>query len=268
MPVIPHPAHPSDPNHVILTDFATNSARLNGDHCDWLDGHAARELRRPNPSWIYVRGLASRLGPPDVNLALSNRRAHSVLSYLITNPLADVGRLTGIDARGEEWSDGDERDDSARWRAAEVIISRNRMPVRHVTTSPPEMVDRITRRSWVMDPRVSGLGAASAGADGRGEQWNRVGRTVARHLNPDIGEQPQQTRRMNQSHRVNKIVVYRSSESQTVALATTVSMDTYHVDYHWGPPTPQVILNRHGRITMIGREQARPWIEEPGRQLF
>ncbi len=268
MPVIPHPADQSNPNHVILTDFATNSARLNDDHRAWLDGHAARELQRPNPSWIYVRGLASRLGPPDVNIALSNRRAHSVLSRLAENPVADLSRLTGIDARGEEWSDGDERDDSARWRAAEVIISRNRLPNPRPITPPAQTVDRITRRSWLMDPRVSGLGAASGSADRRAEEWNRVSRTAARHINPDIGEQPQQRRRINQNHRVNKIAVYRSSASETVALLTTASLDTYHVDYQWGPPTPQVILNRHGRITMLTREQARPWIEEPGGQLF
>jgi len=268
MPVIPHSRDRSNPNHVILTGFATNSARLNDEHCRWLDRHAVPALLRPNPAWIYVRGLASRLGSEDANITLSNSRAHSVLYYLITNPLADLSRLTGIDARGEEWSEGDDRDDSERWRAAEVVISDTQRPIRRVTSPPPRQVERVTRRSWLMDPRVSGLGAGNTGADGRGEAWHRLARTASRHLNPDQSEQPRQTRRMNQDHRINKIVVYRSRASENVALVTTVSVDTYHVDYHWGPPQPQVTLNRQGTIRMISRADARPWIDEPGRQIF
>ena len=66
MAVIPHPSSSTNPNHVLLTDFQTNSHVLRQDHQDWLDRTAIPALTATNPAWLFVRGFASRLGENDL----------------------------------------------------------------------------------------------------------------------------------------------------------------------------------------------------------
>ncbi len=119
--VLPHYRWPHDQNRRMLAGFGTGQASLKPEHIRWLLRHAAPRARAGQ--WIFLRGYASKLGDTTINRQLSIRRANAVRKFLITQAGVSSRRITGSGGIGEEWSQGSERDNSAQWRAVEVIIS-------------------------------------------------------------------------------------------------------------------------------------------------
>lgn len=128
-------------------------------HRRWLAGFAAGQGRAGQ--YIWVRGMASRLGNAAANRTLSARRARSVRNFLVDQCRVPVNRVTGIVGVGESWARGSETDNSARWRAAEVIIT-NRvvdLPGSSIHGATP-----ISSQFW-----IKYMGSGSGGEGGAGE---------------------------------------------------------------------------------------------------
>ena len=137
MSIIIHPRYPSNPLCKILGGFPSNSSTIQEDHMTWIENTVVPALQRDPAHWVYIRGFASRLGNSERNMRLSNRRVYAVYTYIMRYPHVDLSHITGVDSRGEEWSEGDERDDSPRWRSVEVLVTENQQPVRRRLPPPP-----------------------------------------------------------------------------------------------------------------------------------
>lgn len=135
--VIPHPRRPNDSRWRILTGFETNRAVLQSAHRVWLAGFAASQVRAGQ--YVWVRGLASHLGNAFSNQRLSEQRAAAVRDFLVNQCRVPEERITGLGGVGEDWSEGEERDNSDRWRAVEVIITNNvvELPGMHIGGRSP-----------------------------------------------------------------------------------------------------------------------------------
>src|SRR5690349_6111194 len=125
--VLPHPQRPADPDWFLLADFRTGEHALLDGHLDGL-ARAVAALRQGR--WVWIRGLASRLGTDRGydNEALSRRRAGSVYAYLTRQDGVPVDHITGVAAQGDRWSAGGPGDNSPEWRAVEVILTSGPTP--------------------------------------------------------------------------------------------------------------------------------------------
>lgn len=76
----------SEPQKVIYTAsptlFAFDSATLNNADKTYLD-KAAAKIKAEKPERVLVKGYADSTGPAAYNMALSQRRADAVASYLV-----------------------------------------------------------------------------------------------------------------------------------------------------------------------------------------
>ena len=229
--VIPHPRSPRNAQWAILIDFATNQADLRPEHIEWLDREVVPPLQSDRPPWVYLRGYASRRGNEGVNVALSERRVQSVLLHLLGFPVIHPGRFrsfTGLDAVGETQSGGGERDNSARWRAVEVVVTPQRLPQeRSVPRLPTRTVQRRVRCHLERNPRMrSNLepGWSEGGPAARfSEQlWRNSRGSVRGRLSCDMQHVPIHHRVIRITHRY---------VSHATALAT---MDYLEVEFAWG----------------------------------
>ncbi|MEO0559329.1 MAG: hypothetical protein AAF170_14220 [Bacteroidota bacterium] len=176
--VLPHPRAPNNRNWAILADFESNRAELRPEHTRWLDRRVVAPLRSERPPWVYLRGFASRLGQADDNETLSEQRVQSVMLYLLGFPFTDPRRFqsfTGLEAAGESWSQGDEDDDSPRWRSVEVIVTPQRLPQERPTPAPPaRMVQRRVLCHLTRNPQLRGNlepGWSEGGPSARASEW-------------------------------------------------------------------------------------------------
>ncbi|MBI4581644.1 MAG: SH3 domain-containing protein [Planctomycetes bacterium] len=119
--VLDHYRWPRDPNRKMLAGFETGRAELKPAHVAWLSGYVAQRVRMGQ--WVFLRGYASRLGAGGANQELSVRRANAVREFLINRAGVSGSRITGSGGIGESWSRGSEHDNSAEWRAVEVIVT-------------------------------------------------------------------------------------------------------------------------------------------------
>ena len=131
--ILPHYRWPGDPARKLIAGFDTGKTDLKPQHFQWLSSYVAQRAKLGQ--WVFLRGYASKLGNPQFNLQLSNRRAQAVKDFLISQCGAPPERITGYGGVGEQWSSGDVTDNSPKWRAVEVIVSEGVFegPVTHIT---------------------------------------------------------------------------------------------------------------------------------------
>lgn len=127
-------------NRVVrLYGFLTGSAQLDSLHKEWLDRFVVEPVQAV--AAISVIGMASRVGPDRMNMALSERRARTVVAMLNRRCPPDALHFVGVgEQHGETGGENEERH-----RA--VIILRNQgiihLPGIQIIGAPPPR-DRTT----------------------------------------------------------------------------------------------------------------------------
>lgn len=119
--VVDHPEHPGDPHWKVLIGFESNRSDLRRKHMEWLGSYVCSQVRAGQ--YVYVRGMASRLGDAGHNRRISEARAMAVRDYLRSECGVPASRITGVTGVGELRARGSETDDDPRSRAVEVIVT-------------------------------------------------------------------------------------------------------------------------------------------------
>lgn len=240
------------------------------DHERWLRDRALPALCGDHPSWVFIRGFASRLGSPEENQTLSRRRALGVYDHLVARPCTDPQRITAVDAVGESWGPPSPRDNSPRWRAVEVIITparrRESVELPDIQRRPHMIRRRVKCRLVDTAPTLRG-GRGHGGAD-HAEEIVAVERALYDMVDPE--HRVSCDHRMVQDDlRVIRIRVYTDRVS-----SLTVSSATPIVEYTWGNPSNgavSLVDERDPRRPVrraVSRAEAHRWYATPGHVLL
>lgn len=243
-----------------LYNFDVDGARLKHEHEVYLRTHIVPALRSGGS--VRLIGLASRTGGAEHNRALSQQRIAAVLAFL-RGGAGQAFQVAEQEAEGEEGArlagvrDGVEGEN---WRA--TIVSawmRPTPPPPPSASEPPPVMLRTVQRSWMMPPQMRARNVSERGSEGAA-----LGELFLRMINPDAAEKNPVYMQLPETYAINRISLTRKTTENQFATG-----DTYYMTYEWGPPQETVELveyDAHRR--RVTREQARPWIETPGKIVF
>ncbi|MCA9136307.1 MAG: OmpA family protein [Planctomycetales bacterium] len=239
----------------ILSDFDTGSATLKPPHTRWLDTNVVPIIRGGGS--MTVEGWASPLGSDATNTALSRQRASAVVAYV----RREAGRTfefleatgTGEDrARDQHVREGS---NPGFYRAALVTAwpLRHPPPVPPPTPRPVVLASRIIFRQWA-DIQTEPIQSTRPGIPGEDDPWVQaanywIGRLYAwasGQLDDPPGRERRNARRtqqINQAYRVNTIEIRQTTQFRRDVLGGRIEATETDVDYRWGPPNPNVIVN-------------------------
>ena len=110
-----------------LIDFDTGSFLLEEQHKDWLRRSLAHAKTQQN-FHLRMYGYASKLGKSSNNHKLAQDRLNAVLAFCQTIDTRSRSFIEIWENNGEDDSSGNEKDDSAVWRAVEVHIFIGQIP--------------------------------------------------------------------------------------------------------------------------------------------
>lgn len=233
-----------------LYGFLVNAAQLGENHKGWLDDYVIPIL--VNGGSVNVVGEASRTGSAQLNQALSQRRASTVVEYLrsqtnrrvlfSTSTLLQRSQSDGIGERGAAAIGQDDETEDALFRAVTVTAGSISHARAHQPTPVPMLPRRVVSRRW----RVV-TSSSPSGESGRrgaaGEALARVAEQIYR-ANTRGGSDERLYGKYPANFAVIRVhLLFEVTQVHRVTGNSVVTVTT--IRYDWGPRTPTVHLIRH-----------------------
>jgi len=232
---------------------------MRGTHTAWLNANVAPILQR-RTTWVDLNGYASKLGTPESNQLLSERRCKSVRLYV--SGFADQVTFRTEHFAGESESAGDKDDNDGYWRSVEILVYERQPPAFRRIPERTEVVSvrRITHRSY---SRVKSDVVNQTSTDPNEMQQKEMVDLLVETLTGDrppgqwrfLGDEETARRRVASfpsGYRVNRVIFNTDETFQTMSWGgLTVTITT--IEYQWQPPLPFIEVITAYRVTANGQ---------------
>lgn len=238
----------------VLSDFNTGGHNLLPPHTQWLDHHVVPII--DSGGSLSVQGWASPMGSEEDNLALSRRRAASVVAHVRGGTTREFRYLSET-GTGEEFARAMGVPDGANpafFRAVLVTAwpRPTPPPITRLRAPAPVPVPRTVFRRWreVDVPQLQTDDVVEAANYWIGQA---VSRLEGRQDDPPGQEQRHRRRQqlLSPALRVNRMEIRQTVRFQTGPTGNMQEVVT-EVTYHYGPPAPQVHVTTRRTVDLSG----------------